>query len=108
MAGEQAYQQASRGTAITHVEGLLRLHESAHTYASNMPDALRIPVDIGAHGPHGLSRRDHILALQQAFYTAFPNGPPRQHQGAVRNTFVTRNRSEERRVGKECVSRCRS
>src|SRR3546814_9683232 len=66
MAGEQAHQQASRGTAITHVEGLLRLHESAHTYASNMPDALRIPVDIGAHGPHGLSRRDHILALQQA------------------------------------------
>src|SRR3546814_20511087 len=98
MAGEQAHQQASRCTAITHVERLLRLHESAHTYASNMPDALRIPVDIGAHGPHGLSRRGHILALQQAFYTAFPNGQRRQHQGAVR--------SDARRVGTEGVSTC--
>src|SRR3546814_20553196 len=46
------------------------------------------------------SCRRHLGTKRSAFST--------QQRGRIQNGAFTRNRSEERRVGKECVSTCRS
>jgi len=110
MAGDQAHQQAGRGAAIAHVERFLRLEQAADADAMNMPDAVIVTADVGAHGAptaaigggyfgnfraHGAKGGrggQHILALQQAFDPAFAHGQGGQHQRTVGNALVARNR----------------
>src|SRR3546814_13780074 len=73
--------------------------------------------DGGGHGFHGIGLADHALAdfllhLEQLLALALQHlvdwnaGPARDDRGDVLGRHFLAQRSEERRVGKECVSTC--
>src|SRR3546814_16000789 len=83
-------------------EWLLRLEEVEATLGSGVlvVDACRGAVR-GDDTAVSLARRPVLLALARALGAAWP-------EDLSRDALVRRARSEERRVGKECVSTCRS
>ncbi len=88
MAGDQAHQQPGRRARIAHVERGLRLQQPADADAPHMPDAIAVALDRRAHRPHRCGGGQHVLALQQPFDPALPDGQPREHQRPVADRLV--------------------
>src|SRR3546814_13856035 len=61
-----------------------------------------VPVDLGEAHPIGKTVVDHVLEDFQALVLAV------DHVLGIRGGLLRQGRSEERRVGKVCVSTCRS
>ena len=97
MACQQTHQQTRRGAAIAHFERDARLEQAAHAHALDMPDALAIPLDPRAHSAQRGGGREHILALQQPLDPAFAHRQRGEHQRAVRDALVPRNRDGARK-----------
>lgn len=89
VSGDQTDQQARGGAAVAHIQNFGGLAQISRPNAESVPQPVVAPINLCAHGFHGMRGVQDVFALQQAMDDGLANRKTAQNRGAMRNGFIS-------------------
>jgi hypothetical protein len=90
-AGDRPHRQPAAGARIAEIQRLFRGGEACDADAPHRPDAVAVPFDPGAQGPHGFGGVEDVLALQKPRNPGLAHGKRPQNEGPLGDRLVARD-----------------
>ena len=98
--GDQAGGEPGAGAGIAEVDRVVGRAKAANADAADMPAAVAPALDRGAERGHGAGGVDHVLGFEKAGNGGLADGERPQHQGAVGDRLVARDRGAAMEAGR--------